>query len=215
MGVCSLAISTLIINIPFLNHGTNYLQNGLFLLLLLVSVTKFIKSLGLHVDVYICYSPLSYNKRDLEEGKKEIFIYLTILRMFIGKWQAIQTSGPLQGDTEWAAGVWIQQLVTVFCWLPGCHWALHMETCHHFCHGHQGLLCQSELALNKQGIKLLAFMVRTQEHHAVAEGGPFVCTSQLRMLKWQWSFQPGMGRDWRCFFLLGAAPGLSTTLVAL
>lgn len=69
--MCWLGISALIINILFLNCSTNYLQNGLFLLLLLVSLTKFIKSLGLHVNVYIFYYILGYNKRRYSEKKKK------------------------------------------------------------------------------------------------------------------------------------------------
>lgn len=81
--------------------------------------------------------------------------------------------------------VWMQQLVTVFCWLPGCSWALHMETCHHFCDGlgTWGASVPPELELSKQESRFLTLVIRTKKHHTAVYGGPLLCTSQLRMLR--------------------------------
>lgn len=99
-------------------------------------MTKFIKSLGLHVDVYICCSPLGYNKRrSWEKKKKKRDLYLSGNFENVCREMASNTNKwPSPGGCWVSSWVWIQQLVTIFCWLPGCPWALHVETCHYFCH---------------------------------------------------------------------------------
>lgn len=174
-----------------------------FLLLLLVSVTKFIKSLGLLVDVCICCSPLDYNKRRSWREKKKIFIYLAILGMFVEKWWAIRTKLPSLGEHWVSSWVWIQQQpVTVACWL-----SLSIA------HGNLSpFLPWSGDTRGFWGADCCFFWSESRSTMLLPTGDPFFCTSWLRILS---------GRDaprlvWQGLALFSrAAPGLSTGLAAL
>lgn len=75
-------------------------------------------------------------KGDLEVGGGGRDLYLSGNFETVCREMASNTKKwPSPGAHRVSSWVWIQQLVIVFCWLPGCSWALHMETCHHFCHG--------------------------------------------------------------------------------
>lgn len=159
-------------------------------------MTKFIKSLGLLVDVCICCSPLGYNKRTSWK-KKEIFIYLAVLGMFVGKWWAIWAKLPSLGGCWVSSWVWIQQQpVTASRWLslsiahgnlsPFLPWSGDTK-------GFWGADCWLSWSEPRNTMLLLT-------------GDPFFCTSWLRML----SGSDALRLAWQGLALFSwAAPGLS------
>lgn len=181
-------------------------------------MTKFIKSLGLHVDVYICCSPLGYNKRRSWEKKKKKKrdLYLSGNFENVCREMASNTNKwPSPGGCWVSSWVWIQQLVTIFCWLPGCPWALHMETCHYFCH---------VLGTSGASVPVRAWTKQTKGANCSPRstmlflmGDPFFAPPGWGCLgcQWQWCFQPDTGRGWHCSLLLRAESGLSPALAAL
>lgn len=165
-------------------------------------MTKFIKSLGLLVDVCICCSPLGYNKRRSWKKKGDLYLsgnFGNVCREMVSSMNKAAQSGGTQSEqlglnTTAACDSFLLALSEHCTWKP--------VTISAMIWGHQGLL----------GSRLLALEIRTQKHHAVAYWGPFFCTSWLRMLS---------GRDaprlvWQGLALFSwAAPGLSTALAAL
>lgn len=144
-------------------------------------------------------------KGDLKKKKikRNIFIYLAILGMFVGKWWAVWTKLPSLGGRWVNSWVWIQQQpVTVSCWLslsiaygnlsPFLPWTGDTR-------GFWGAHCWLLWSEPRCSLQLL-----TED--------PFFCPSWLRMLS---------GRDaprlecQRLALFSWAAPGLSPALAAL
>lgn len=145
-------------------------------------MTKFIKSLGLLVDVCICCSPLGYNKRRSWGKKRDLYLsgnFGNVCKEMVSNMnKAAQSGGTLSEQLGLNTAAACDSFLLAF---PE-HFTLKPVAISAMIWGHQGLL----------GSRLLALMIRIQKQLAVGYWGLFCLHLLAEDAQWQGCSQAGM-----------------------